>query len=190
MKIIENNSNHELIINKSKFIGYLYKISNLEDINNYLEIIKNKYKDATHICYAYILDNKEKAYDNGEPQGTAGIPILDILKKNELDHVLAIVIRYFGGIKLGANGLIHAYSDTIKETLLKTNIIELKKGYIIKIKFTYENTNLINKIIDSNQIINKEFNQEINYLFKGDNNILKELDNINQKYEIIEETYL
>ena len=80
--IIENNCINELIINKSRFITYLYKVHSKEDINNYLINLKKEYKDATHICYAYILDNNIKFDDDNEPSGTAGLPILEVLKKN------------------------------------------------------------------------------------------------------------
>ena len=81
------------------------------------ELTKKEYKDSTHICYAYIINSSEKCSDDGEPNGTAGLPILNILKKNNLTNVLAIVIRYFGGIKLGAGGLLRAYSDAANKAV-------------------------------------------------------------------------
>ena len=117
MKIIKTNQENLIIINKSKFIGIIKKINNLEEIDLILANLRTKYFDATHICYAYILPNKAKYDDDGEPMGTAGIPILDVLKKNDLCYVIAIVIRYFGGIKLGSNGLIRAYGNTISSLI-------------------------------------------------------------------------
>ena len=190
MKTITNNVKGELIINKSKFIGYLYKVNTVEEINEILKNIKEQYNDATHICYAYSLLNTKKASDDGEPTGTAGIPILEVLNKNELVNVLAIVIRYFGGIKLGSGGLIRAYSNTIRTTLEKTLVKELKKGYLIKLTYDYPLNNLINNLIENSQVIEKEFNEQITIIIKADNLLLQKLDEINQGYEIIEEIYL
>ncbi len=190
MKTIVDNQTCELIINKSKFIGYLYKVNNQDEINNILKELKEKYHDATHICYGYSLLNSKKAYDDGEPSGTAGIPILEVLNKHELVNVIGIVIRYFGGIKLGNGGLIRAYSNTIRNTLEKTEIKELKKGYLIKLSFDYTINNLINNLLENNQVMEKEFNEQITMIVKSDEFLLKKLDNINQKYEIIKEIYL
>ena len=190
MKTITNNVNNQLIINKSKFIGFLFQVNNIEEINNILKTLKSEYHDATHICYAYSLLNTKKASDDGEPSGTAGLPILEVINKCELVNVLGVVIRYFGGIKLGSGGLIRAYSNTIRTTLEKTTIKELKKGYLIKITFDYSLNNLINNLIENYQIIEKEFNEQITSIIKADDILLKELDNINQKYEIINEIYL
>jgi len=190
MKTIVNNVKDELIINKSRFIGYLYKVSNQEEINNILNKLKSQYSDATHICYAYSLINSKKACDDGEPNGTAGIPILEVFNKQDLVNILGVVIRYFGGIKLGSGGLIRAYSNTIRNTLEKTEIKELKKGYLIKITFDYPLNNLINNLIENYEVVEKEFNELITSKIKADDNLLEELKNINQKYEIIEEIYL
>ena len=78
MKSIKNNESNTYIINKSKFICFLYKVNSLDEINNYLEIIKQEYKDSTHVCYAYILDNNKKMSDDKEPSGTSGMPILNV----------------------------------------------------------------------------------------------------------------
>ena len=100
-----------LIIKKSKFLTFLYPISNTQQAKQILEQYKKEYSDATHICYAYILDeNTFKYYDDGEPTSSAGIPIYQALKNNNIIYTLAIVIRYFGGIKLGAGGLTRAYT--------------------------------------------------------------------------------
>ena len=123
MKSIEKNIEETYIINKSKFITKLYRIESEEEILNILDNLKKEYKDATHICYAYIISNTKRFNDDGEPGGTAGIPILNVLENNELDYILAVVIRYFGGIKLGAGGLVRAYSNCVSETV-KNNITE------------------------------------------------------------------
>ena len=161
MKSIKDNVENTLIINKSKFITKLFFINTIDEIDNILNDIKNNYKDSTHICYAYILDNYSKCYDDKEPNGTAGLPILNVLKKNNLEHILAVVIRYFGGIKLGVGGLTRAYSNSIIEALKLTNIINLKEAYLVEIEFSYDKN-----------IIDKSFNDTITYKFYLDINEL------------------
>ena len=101
-----------VVINKSKFITTLIPIESQEDAQKNIEIINKKYSDATHNCYAYIsneIATEQRFSDDGEPQGTAGIPMLEVLKKRKMYMTLAVVTRYFGGIKLGAGGLVQAY---------------------------------------------------------------------------------
>ena len=160
MKTIISSKENITIINKSKFICLLYKINKLEDVNNYLNITKDKYKGATHYCYAYILDNFKKCSDDKEPSGTAGLPILNVLEKNELNYVLCIVVRYFGGIKLGTGGLTRAYSGSVLECL-KDNIIDIKKGLKLELTFTYDKVNLIDNLFKN--IIDKAFDENIKY---------------------------
>lgn len=102
----------EIIEKKSRFLGYLYNCEKFDEINEVLTALKKEHKKATHICYACRLKNPffEKAVDDGEPGGTAGRPILAVLQKKDVTNVCAIVVRYFGGIKLGAGGLVRVYS--------------------------------------------------------------------------------
>ncbi len=108
-------------IKKSKFIGQLFDVFSQEEISNILQELKKEHKKATHICYAYRISHpfSEKAFDDGEPSGTAGKPILNVLQKQDKQNCLLVVIRYFGGIKLGAGGLVRAYSKTASETVKK-----------------------------------------------------------------------
>ena len=109
----------EIIEKKSRFIGYLFNCENVEDVQNALLLLKNEHKKATHICYAYSLKNPflEKAVDDGEPGGTAGKPILSVIQKKGASNVCVFVVRYFGGIKLGAGGLVRAYTKTTSEAM-------------------------------------------------------------------------
>ena len=163
MKSIETNITSEYIINKSRFITCLFKVNNLEEINNYLEQIKNEYKDATHYCYSYIIDNIKRFNDDGEPNGTAGMPILNVLENNDLNYVLCIVIRYFGGIKLGAGGLVRSYTKSVTTALEKANIIDIKEGYKIEIVFTYDQNKVIDLILRDEKILNKDYNDNVKY---------------------------
>ena len=138
MYTIANNVKYELIIKNSKFITCLIKINNELEVKEILTNIKKEYPDATHYCYGYILENIKKADDDNEPSSTAGIPILKVLEANNLTNTLAIVIRYFGGIKLGANGLIRAYTKSVANAVKETTLKELIAGLNIDITFDYD----------------------------------------------------
>jgi len=191
MYSIENNIENTIIIKKSKFICKIFRIQNEEEVILILNNLRNDYKDATHICYSYICENKVKNNDDGEPAGTAGMPIYNVLKKNNLNMILCCVIRYFGGIKLGAGGLTRAYSNSVIEALKLANIINLVDGYNIQIEFNYENTKNIDNILKNFNITNKIYDDNIKYIIEisttNYNNIYNELKkyciqiNINKK---------
>jgi uncharacterized YigZ family protein len=179
MYSIKENIENIIEIKKSKFITKLYRINNVNDINNILKETNKKYNDSTHICYAYILENTEKCSDDGEPSGTAGIPILNILKKKNLTNILAVVIRYFGGIKLGAGGLVRAYSNSVVDTLKETSIIELEEGYLIEAEFSYDQMKLIDYILEDKKIIEKTYDTNVIYKFylnQAELNFIPELE--------------
>lgn len=187
MKILKNNNENILIINKSKFIGIVQNVYSIDEIKQILKELKIKYKDATHICYAYVLNNEKKYSDDGEPSGTAGLPILDILQKNNINYCLAIVIRYFGGIKLGSNGLLRAYSNCISE-LIKDNIKDIEHGYLIEIIEDYNKTNDLDYLLKSSKIIKKDFKDKIIINVIVNKDLLNKLSNIN--YKIIKEVIM
>lgn len=122
MNIIKKNVENEIIIKKSKFITKLYYIDDVSKINDIILSLKKEYKKCTHICYGYIINGLEKAVDDGEPSHTAGRPILNVLQKKNMTNVLCVVIRYFGGIKLGAGGLVRAYTNSVSECFKLTEI--------------------------------------------------------------------
>lgn len=184
MKIIVNELEKTNIINKSKFIGIIKKINTKEEVNDLLNTIRKEYSDATHICYAYRLPSIEKYSDDNEPTGTAGLPIFEVLKKNEVIYTIAIVIRYFGGIKLGSNGLIRAYSNTISD-LINNNIKDIEQGYLIIITTDYNNSDKIEYLLKDDIIINKNYQDKINIEAIVKKKTLEKLSNVS--YEIIEE---
>ena len=177
MFTIDNDITNEIIIKNSKFICIIHKIYNIDDIDLYLKTVKDLYKDATHYCYAYIINDIKKFNDDGEPNGTAGSPIIQVLEKNSLNYVICIVIRYFGGIKLGAGGLIRAYSKSVVECLKLSNIKELIKGYNVDIIFNYNYINTVNYLLKECNILNKEFNDNITYNLNVDSNLYNQLKN-------------
>lgn len=189
MKTVVDNIN-ELIIKKSKFITFVYNVSTKDKAVEKIENIKNEYKDATHVCYAYIINNIEKYDDNGEPSGTAGMPILNILQKENLDNVLCVVVRYFGGIKLGAGGLVRTYAKAAKEAIITK---ELEKGYKIRVSFDYNDVKQVDYLLKDSFIENKEYSLKTEYiiLIKIDEyekiiNNLKQISDVS----IIEELYI
>lgn len=185
MKSIEKNIEQTYIINKSKFITKLYRIESEEEALNILDNLKKEYKDATHVCYAYIVGNIKRMSDDGEPGGTAGIPILNVLENNNLNYILAVVIRYFGGIKLGAGGLVRAYSNSVSDTI-KNNITEYTLGKQIKITFDYNNVKEIDNLLKEEEIISKEFDEQITYIVNVKNINLPDFI----KVDIIKDIYV
>ena len=181
MLSIKNNNKYEYLIKNSKFISLLYKIDTKEEIKKILEEVKTKYPNANHYCYAYILDSETKADDDKEPSKTAGLPILNQLKANNLDHILLIVVRYFGGIKLGTGPLTRTYSKVAKEVINKDNIIKLTKGYNITITFKYEDIKKIDYLLKNSQILKKDFQDNITYNVNVNELTFNELQNYNIK---------
>lgn len=165
MYTIENKVINEIIINKSRFITILFNIDNVDKVFPILEKIKKEYKDATHYCYCYIIGNLKRANDDGEPSHTAGMPMLNVLENKKLNNILAIVIRYFGGIKLGAGGLVRAYTNSVSKALDKANIMPIKKEMKAKVEFDYENIDKVNYILKDYKITYKEFDQNVIYEF-------------------------
>lgn len=185
MYTIKNNSIKEIIIKNSKFITLLYKVYSLEDIKNTLVNVKTLYPNATHYCYAYILNNEKKSSDDGEPSGTAGTPILNILESNNLNYILAVIIRYFGGIKLGSSGLIRAYSRSVKEAIKENILTKLIEGINVNITFSWSNIKQIDYLLKDQLINKKEYLDNITYNISIPINILNTLKNYLISYEII-----
>ncbi len=124
---VKNTASAEIEIKKSRFICNIKEVDNEEDAKSFIKDIKAKYSDARHVCYAYICGasgNNFKYSDGGEPQGTAGVPMLEALKNKNLTNVVATVTRYFGGILLGAGGLVRAYGDSVLEGVKVAKIKE------------------------------------------------------------------
>lgn len=185
MKTIKNDINNEIIIKNSRFITYIYKLMN-DNINDYLNNIKSLHPKATHYTYAYIYNNEGYSSDDNEPSGTAGRPMLNVLEKEELNNILVITVRYFGGIKLGAGGLVRAYTKSVTEALKQEEFIYLEEGYKIKTAFDYPDEKQITHIIGENNIIEKSFDNKITYIA----NISKDKIDKLKEYEILEKTYI
>ncbi|MBO1511758.1 YigZ family protein [Metabacillus bambusae] len=137
---VKGYGEHEIIIQKSRFICYIERVTNEEDAQSFIQQIKKKHYDANHNCSAYIIgenDHIQKANDDGEPSGTAGVPMLEVLKKKQLKDTVVVVTRYFGGIKLGTGGLIRAYGKSVSEGLNAIGIVERKLMRVMHTKIDY-----------------------------------------------------
>jgi len=180
MKTINQNLKNEIEINHSRFICLLYHVHDLNEVNTYLTEAKKDYPQATHYCYAYIVANNQKASDDGEPGGTAGIPIMEVLLKNDLNYVLCLVIRYFGGIKLGAGGLVRAYSKAVSNTLNPSAIVTLTPGYEISFSCQYAEQKKYDFLL-KDYYVQKHFDTEVHYLVKIPQNKINILANVDFK---------
>ncbi len=143
-KTISRNTTVELVEKKSKFITNLLYVESKEEAENYINEIRKKYHDARHNCYAYSIFSDDniinKFSDDGEPSGTAGAPMLNVINSNGITNVLAIVTRYFGGILLGTGGLVRAYSESVMQAIQNSEIIN--KDYGIEVDFFVEYSEL------------------------------------------------
>lgn len=164
---IKQNIEQETIINKSRFITYLFKIESEAEAKAKIDEIKVLHKDANHNCSAYTIGDShqiQKANDDGEPSGTAGVPMLESLKKNDVHNVVAIVTRYFGGIKLGSGGLIRAYQGGVSEAIQQTGKVIYKNGMIIQVTLPYELSGKFEHAIDDKFIItNQTYTDKVIY---------------------------
>ena len=188
MKSIKENVTNKIEINKSIFITELIKVKEINKISELINKIKSNYKDATHYCYAYIIDDYKKSSDDGEPGGTAGVPIMDTLNKADLNYILCVVIRYFGGIKLGAGGLVRAYRKATSEALAKVELNELINGYEIILETSYDKQKDLEYIIKDHFI--KEYKENVIYTIECNKEIKEILEKnykiINVKEKVIE----
>ncbi len=196
MKSVKNISEHKLIIKKSEFICTLIPLDDENLIDTTIKQYKEKYKDATHNCIAYIIGHQERANDDGEPSGTAGLPMLNVIKKQELSNILVIVTRYFGGIKLGAGGLTRAYSQSVSEALKNAEIVEKHLVPLYKVTIDYGFTKKFEHLLKIHQIrcLNKEYTEKVTYqLYIEDEHffkIIQELTSNQYEKQFIKKEYL
>lgn len=161
---IKENIKTEITVKKSKFICNLIKVKSTEEAENAIKEIKKKFHDARHNCVAYrVFDGRqivEKSSDDGEPSGTAGAPMLNVLQKNNLCNVATIVTRYFGGILLGTGGLVKAYSDVTLNAISKAEKIEICHGIEMEAVLEYNNLETFKYYCKKNDIYIKECSYE------------------------------
>ncbi|MCH3905367.1 MAG: YigZ family protein [Lactobacillus sp.] len=171
---IKETGKHELIIKKSRFIASMSRCQTVTEAENFIELIKNTYRDATHNTFAYTLGldgSKAKASDNGEPAGTAGVPELKALQLMDLHNVVVVVTRYFGGIKLGAGGLIRAYSNSVSAAAEAIGIVECIPQQSLTFSVPYPEYGTINHYLENAPvtIANRTFGAQVELTILVDN---------------------
>ena len=182
MKTIKNPVQSEINIKKSQFICSLFPTKNKKESKEIIQKLNQQYSDATHNCTAYIVNDGEGFDDDGEPGGTAGKPMINVLRKNELHNVTAVVTRYFGGIKLGAGGLVRAYSKSVMEAIGEAEILEIEEYDVYKITFEYSDIKIVDNEVRSNNLesIEKEYSDKVTYCVVSKNNL--DIEKIFEKY--------
>lgn len=190
MKTICKSVESELIIKNSRFITILFPINKKEDVKSLLEEVRKKYPKATHYCYAYKIFDYKKCDDDGEPSNTAGMPILNVLEHENIENILCVVIRYFGGIKLGAGGLVRAYSKSTSTCINKACFQELEEGYLLELVFSYDRIKKIDYLLKDSCVLEKNFNMQISYQVLVNKKTLEVLDRNEIKYKILKKMYI
>jgi len=201
-RTIHKYGRDEIIINKSRFIGHAMPVGNEEEALEFIDKIRSEHKDATHNVYAYVLgdnNNIQRFSDDGEPSGTAGIPVLEVIKKEDLRNVVVVVTRYFGGIKLGAGGLIRAYTKGAKIGLEAGIIVDKVLHKKIKVRVNYTSYGIIENFLNQGGYIidNIIYDDAVNiYVYIK----IKDVESFNKKisnltsgtadFEYLEEEYI
>ena len=169
MKRIKKNFVKLIEINKSKFYGILFPVDNVEEVKEYLNQVRKDYPKATHYCYAYRVNGLEKSNDDGEPSGTAGRPMLEYLRNNDLENILCVSVRYFGGIKLGASGLLRAYVDSLREVYAISEVYEVREQNIYSLKMNYSLYDIVRNYISKLDGFTMEtkFEEEVEIIYSA-----------------------
>ena len=188
MKTIKKAIQSEINIKKSQFICTLVPTKSKAESKAVIQKLNEQYNDATHNCTAYIVNDGEGFDDDGEPGGTAGKPMINVLRKNELHNVTAVVTRYFGGIKLGAGGLVRAYSKSVMEAIGEAEILEIEEYDVYEIVFEYSDIKTADSEVRNNSldVINKEYSDKVNYeiVSKDNRDILKIFEKYSGKISV------
>ncbi|GAA6427388.1 YigZ family protein [Dielma fastidiosa] len=163
---------NEFEIEKSRFICYLNRAFNEEEAKAYILRIKKLHPNATHHCSAFLIGEHselQRSNDDGEPSGTAGVPMLESLRMNKMNDVVAVVVRYFGGIKLGAGGLIRAYSKSVSEAIKLAPLTDKVLTYKYSLTFSYDLIGKLDYFLahHDTEILNKEYDERVTYLYRS-----------------------
>ncbi len=173
------NTSHRIILKKSEFITELYRVFSIDEIQVILKAAKKRHPKASHICSAYRVNQLEKSNDDGEPSGTAGLPMLEVLRKQNIIDVCALVIRYYGGIQLGAGGLTRAYSNSVVRALEMIHLNPLVTMVDTVIQFPISYTDLLLNRLKDIEILDKTFSDDVQLTLRSLND-----DYINDLQEI------
>lgn len=183
-KIVEESVIAQIVEKKSKFIANIVYVEKKEEAEEILKKIRKKYYDARHNCFAYrIIENDtiiERSSDDGEPSGTAGAPILNIISKNNLSNVLVVVTRYFGGVLLGTGGLVKAYSDVVLKALENVRYIEQSVGYEVEATMPYSEVEYFKYLCkrENINIVKEEYSENVKFTIEIlENELEQKLEN-------------
>lgn len=173
---------NEITVDKSRFIAYLINVNSLDEFNKFLDNLKKNNPKARHFCYGYIINNNKKGSDDGEPKGSAGMPLLTSLEKNSLTNVGVIVIRYFGGILLGSGRLLRTYVKAFEEVFKKATLIELVPKKEVSIELDYDIYDTFKNYLKVNHfnVVNTSFSDKIVITFIVDLDF--NFEELNDKY--------
>lgn len=152
---IQGENTVEIVIEKSRFIATAINVDSVEQATDFIASKRKRYFDATHNCYAYVIGDKAKFSDDGEPQGTAGMPIYECIKNSKIDHVCVVVTRYFGGIKLGAGGLVRAYSGSCAEALKSATKVNMTDCTLAEVVVDYSLLKGLRKVLNG-KVVEKD----------------------------------
>lgn len=188
MKTIKNPVQSEINVKKSQFICSLFPTKTKAESKQIIQRLNDQYSDATHNCTAYIVSDGEGFDDDGEPGGTAGKPMINVLRKNELHNITAVVTRYFGGIKLGAGGLVRAYSKSVMDAIGNAEILEIEEYDVYTITFEYSQIKAADSEVRNNNldVIDKQYSDNVSYdiVSKDNRDLLKIFEKYSGKIEI------
>ena len=188
MKTIKKAIQSEVNVKKSQFICSLVPTRTKKESKEVIQKLNEQYSDATHNCTAYIVSDGEGFDDDGEPGGTAGKPMINVLRKNELHNVTAVVTRYFGGIKLGAGGLVRAYSKSVMEAIGEAEILEIEEYDVYKLVFEDSDIKIADSEVRNNnlEVIDKEYSDKVSYdvVSKDNRDILKIFEKYSGKISV------
>lgn len=180
---IQSPLEDQIEIKKSRFITYLLPIKTEEEFNHHLALIRKEHYKANHHCQAFILGENsmiQRMSDDGEPSGTAGIPMLEVLKQQELTFVMAVVVRYFGGIKLGSGGLIRAYSQAVSEALKHATIVQNINQTIVSLTVSYAQVDpfqyYLNQTNHPVTLIDTQYTDQVAFTLAVNSNVVENVE--------------
>lgn len=178
----------EFVISKSHFITYLKRVDNEDAASEYISEIKKKHPKATHHCQAVLIsDHIQSSNDDGEPSGTAGLPMLEILRKRKVKEIVAVVVRYYGGIKLGAGGLIRAYSKGVNDALNSTTLYQVKNMNKYQVNIEYKFADQVEHLLNETEIISKDYLMDVAFVYlSNDKNISNKIKEITSGQALIQ----
>lgn len=188
MPKLKNDTEHSIEIKKSRFITYLHRTDSEEEAKEFLRLVKKEHPDASHHCTAMIIGNTVRSSDDGEPAGTAGHPMLDVLAGSHMEDILAVVVRYFGGTLLGKGGLVRAYSSSVQEALQNAQLVEIRTLMRWRIVFDYSAIGRIDQFFRASRIevLSRQYESDVIYEFCSRENMEAELNELTSGNILIE----